>query len=73
MTNISVDLKTTELPEGKEVIVPYRGRIDTTVQSILGSFRSSCTYVGARRIKDLTKCTTFVKVYTTHNTIFGDL
>jgi GMP reductase len=66
-------LKDYRAAEGKEVIVPYRGRIDTTVQSILGGLRSSCTYVGARRIKDLTKCTTFVKVYTTHNTIFGDL
>ena len=65
-------LKDYRASEGKEVIVPYRGRIDNTVQTILGGLRSSCTYVGARRIKDLTKCTTFVKVYNTHNTIFGD-
>ena len=65
-------LKDYRASEGKEVIVPYRGRIDDTVQTILGGVRSSCTYVGARRIKDLTKCTTFVKVYNTHNTIFGD-
>jgi len=65
-------LKDYRASEGKEVIVPYRGRIDNTVQTILGGVRSSCTYVGARRIKDLTKCTTFVKVYNTHNTIFGD-
>ena len=65
-------LKDYRASEGKEVIVPYRGRIDNTIQTILGGVRSSCTYVGARRIKDLTKCTTFVKVYNTHNTIFGD-
>ena len=65
-------LKDYRASEGKEVIVPYRGRIDNTIQTILGGLRSSCTYVGARRIKDLTKCTTFVKVYNTHNTIFGD-
>ena len=65
-------LKDYRASEGKEVIVPYRGSIDNTVQTILGGVRSSCTYVGARRIKDLTKCTTFVKVYNTHNTIFGD-
>jgi GMP reductase len=66
-------LKDYRAAEGKEVIVPYRGSIVNTVQTILGGIRSSCTYVGARRIKDLTKCTTFVKVYNTHNTIFGDL
>ena len=65
-------LKDYRASEGKEVIVPYRGSIHNTMQTILGGIRSSCTYVGARRIKDLTKCTTFVKVYNTHNTIFGD-
>jgi len=65
-------LKDYRAAEGKEVIVPYRGSIGATVHSILGGIRSTCTYVGARRIKDLTKCTTFVKVYNTHNTIFGE-
>ena len=65
-------LKDYRASEGKEVLVPYRGSIHNTMQTILGGIRSSCTYVGARRIKDLTKCTTFVKVYNTHNTIFGD-
>ena len=40
-------------PEGKEVRVPYRGPLEVTVQSILGGLRSACSYVGARRIKDL--------------------
>ena len=65
-------LKDYRAAEGKEVVVPYRGSIRTTVHSILGGIRSTCTYVGARRIKDLTKCTTFVKVYNTHNKIFGE-
>ena len=47
-------------PEGKEVRVPYRGPLEVTVQSILGGLRSACSYVGARRIKDLPKCTTFI-------------
>ena len=42
-------------PEGKEVRVPYRGSLGKTVQSILGGVRSACSYVGARRIKDLPK------------------
>lgn len=64
-------LKDYRAAEGKEVVVPYRGRIKDTVQDILGGVRSSCTYVGASRIKDLTKCTTFVKVNNTHNRIFS--
>jgi len=57
-------------PEGKEVEVPYRGPVETTVQSILGGIRSACSYVGARRIKDLPKCTTFVRVTITTNEIY---
>ena len=57
-------------PEGKEVRVPYRGPLEVTVQSILGGLRSACSYVGARRIKDLPKCTTFIKVSMTTNEVF---
>ena len=56
--------------EGKTVTVPYRGTVKDTVADILGGIRSACTYVGAKRLKDLTKCATFVKVYNTHNRIF---
>jgi GMP reductase len=48
--------------EGREVLVPYRGPVATTVQEILGGVRSACTYVGARRLKELSKRTTFVRV-----------
>ena len=57
-------------PEGKEVRVPYRGSLEVTVQSILGGLRSACSYVGARRIKDLPKCTTFIRVSMTTNEVF---
>lgn len=58
--------------EGKEVKIPYKGAIADTVTSILGGIRSSCTYVGAQKLKELSKCTTFVKVNNTHNRIYGD-
>ena len=48
----------------------YKGKIENTVQSILGGVRSACSYVGARRIKDLPKCTTFVRVTITTNEIY---
>lgn len=48
--------------EGKCFDVPYKGPVGQTVQQILGGLRSACAYVGAARLKDLSKCTTFVKV-----------
>ena len=57
--------------EGKTVMIPHRGPVANTVREILGGIRSACTYVGARRIKDLPKCTTFVKVNRQLNEVFG--
>ncbi|HEY3307756.1 MAG TPA: GMP reductase [Desulfuromonadaceae bacterium] len=48
--------------EGKTVEVPYRGPIAETVKDILGGVRSTCTYVGASALKELTKRTTFILV-----------
>ena len=58
--------------EGKEVLLAYRGPVANTVQDILGGLRSACTYVGARRLKELTKRTTFVRVGTETNEVFGE-
>ncbi len=57
--------------EGKEVLVPYRGPVAGTVQEILGGVRSACTYVGARRLRELSKRTTFVRVSQQLNEVFG--
>ncbi len=57
--------------EGKEVLVPYRGEVARTAQEILGGVRSACTYVGARRLKELSKRTTFIRVTQQINEIFG--
>lgn len=56
--------------EGKEVIVPHKGPVIETIQEITGGIRSACAYVGAARLKDLSKCTTFVLCHRTHNTIY---
>lgn len=58
--------------EGKTVKVKYRGAVSDTVNHILGGLRSACTYVGAKEIKHLPKCTTFVKVYRQLNTVYGE-
>jgi GMP reductase len=57
--------------EGKEVLVPYRGPVSGTVEEILGGVRSACTYVGARRLRELSKRTTFIRVTQQSNEVFG--
>ena len=57
--------------EGKEVLLPFRGNVIDTIEEILGGLRSSCTYVGAKKIKELPKRTTFIRVHNQLNTIFG--
>ena len=57
--------------EGKEVLVDYRGPVVDTVLEILGGVRSACTYVGARKLKELTKRTTFIRVGRQLNEVFG--
>ncbi|MCL2894084.1 GMP reductase [Brenneria tiliae] len=57
--------------EGKTVKLPLRGPVDDTVRDILGGLRSACTYVGASRLKELTKRTTFIRVAEQENRIFN--
>lgn len=56
--------------EGKSVNIPYRGAVENTVLDILGGLRSACTYVGASRLKELSKCTTFIRVTQQLNEIY---
>jgi len=64
-------METYKSAEGKEVLVPYRGAIDNTLYDILGGVRSACTYTGAINIKQLHKCTTFVKTTVQENKVFS--
>ena len=56
--------------EGKTVAVPFRGNVKNTITDILGGIRSTCTYVGARRLKELTKRTTFIRVAEQENKLY---
>jgi len=56
--------------EGKCATVPYKGKAEKIVQDIYGGLRSSCTYIGANKIKDFGKKTTFIQVNNTHNKIY---
>ena len=57
--------------EGKKVYIKHKGSVGTTVEEILGGLRSACTYAGAKTLKDLPKCTTFVKVNRQLNEVFS--
>jgi GMP reductase len=57
--------------EGKTVEVPYRGPVEATLQEIMGGVRSMMTYIGATRLKEVPKRTTFVMVGAQLNTVFG--
>jgi len=56
--------------EGKTVLLPYRGNVNNTIEDIMGGIRSTCTYVGASTLKQLSKRTTFIRVQEQENNIF---
>lgn len=56
--------------EGKVIQLPDRGPVSETVEDILGGVRSTCTYIGARRLKDLAKCACFVRTNNVINRIY---
>lgn len=58
--------------EGKAVKIEYRGPVENTILNIQGGIRSTMTYIGAKKIKDISKCTTFIRVYRQLNTIYNE-
>ncbi len=56
--------------EGKSIDVPYQGSVENTIHDILGGLRSACTYVGAARLKELSKRATFIRVTQQANPIY---
>ena len=63
-------LKDYRSSEGRTVLIPYKGDVGYVIQDILGGIRSTCSYVGAPSLKQLSKCTTFIRCTQTHNTIY---
>ena len=56
--------------EGRVVKILYKGALIKTVDDYLGGLRSTCTYINAKCIKHIPKCTTFVIVHNQLNKIF---
>ena len=65
-------LKDYRSSEGREVLVPYRGEVAQTIQDLLGGIRSTCTYAGAMKLKQLSKCTTFVRCTQQFNAVYAN-
>jgi len=57
--------------EGKTVKIEYRGDVENTILNIQGGIRSTMTYIGAKKIKDIPKCTTFIRVNRQLNEIYN--
>jgi GMP reductase len=72
MVKHSGGVATYRAAEGKKVFVKEVGPVASVMQQILGGVRSACTYVGAARLKDLSKCTTFIRVNRQLNNIFQE-
>ena len=56
--------------EGRFIQLPHRGPVENTIEDILGGVRSACTYIGARRLKDMPKCASFVTVHNNINKVY---
>ena len=57
--------------EGKTVKVKYKGPVENTIKDLLGGLRSTCTYVNAKKLKDLSKCVSFMRVNNQVNKIYN--
>merc|ERR1719428_2380277 len=53
--------------EGKTVKVPYKGSVHSVLTTILGGIRSACTYTGSKKLKELPKRCTFIRVQSKHH------
>ena len=57
--------------EGKTVKLEYRGPVEDTILELLGGIRSAMTYLGAKSLKDIPKCATFIKVNRQLNSVYN--
>ena len=48
--------------EGRTTEIPYKGDVEEFIHEVLGSLRSTGTYIGARNLREFSKRTTFIMV-----------
>lgn len=56
--------------EGRVIELHHRGLVENTILEILGGVRSTCTYVGAKDLRELSKRTTFYRTTIQTNNVF---
>ena len=56
--------------EGRTLKIPYKGKIEDTIENLLGGVRSTCTYVNAKEIKELSEKSIFIRVNNQINKIY---
>lgn len=56
--------------EGRVTLVPYVGSVDDVNEEFLGGLRSTMTYIGAKKLKDIPKCCVFYRVNNQLNRIY---
>jgi GMP reductase len=71
MTKYSGGVASYRTSEGKTVRIRYKGDVENTALDIQGGIRSAMTYLGAKKIKDIAKCATFVRVNRQLNQIYN--
>jgi GMP reductase len=54
--------------EGRSIVIPYKGNVSSTVEEYLGGLRSTMSYIGAERLKEIGRRITFVRVNRVLNT-----
>ena len=52
--------------EGTSIKVPYQGPVSETIEQICGAIRGCGSMIGAKSLKDFSKCATFVRVNKVH-------
>lgn len=65
-------MKDYKAPEGREVLIPYTGKLEKILNHINGGIASACTYIGAISIKQMSKCATIIRVNNQYNKTFGN-
>lgn len=51
----------------------FSGDVNATILDILGGIRSACTYIGATRLKEMSKRATFIRVNRQTNDVYNHL
>lgn len=56
--------------EGRVTLVPYVGSVTDVIEELLGGLRSTMSYIGAKKLKDIPKQCTFYRVNNQLNRIY---